>query len=60
MSEEPRRFPLTVEGIEAALEYSKSPEARKNYIEALQARIAAFEERYQMRSNELLRLLAGC
>jgi len=59
MSEEPKRFPLTVEGIEAALKYSGSSEARKNYIESLQATIAEFEERYQMRSDELLQLLGS-
>ena len=53
------RFPLTLEGIEKALEHSKSAESRREYIESLRARLAAFEERYKMPSELLREALAS-
>lgn len=48
-----KAFPLTEEGITQALERSLSPEAHREYIDALRARLAEFERRHQMKTASL-------
>ena len=59
MTDSSTRIPLTVEGIERALERSRSPGSNVAYIESLRARLKEFEDRYEMRADLLGELLAS-
>ena len=59
MPEEANRFPLTVEGIERAVRHGSSLEARRSYIETLRSRIAEYERKYKMPSDELRDAIAS-
>ena len=52
------RIPLSLEGIESALERSKAGH-RREYLESLRKRVAAFERRYKMPSDVLREALAS-
>ena len=53
------RIPLSVEGIELALNRGGTPEARQTYLASLRERIAHYERHYQLPSSLLQEALKG-